>query len=60
MAYPAEAIATPRNMSGLRSRVTIGTVGITDYAQNSLGDIVFVELPKVRCADPGGSDVRLG
>jgi glycine cleavage system H protein len=24
-----------------------GTVGITDYAQSSLGDIVFVELPKV-------------
>jgi glycine cleavage system H protein len=24
-----------------------GAVGITDYAQNSLGDIVFVELPKV-------------
>ena len=24
-----------------------GTVGITDYAQHSLGDIVFVELPKV-------------
>ena len=24
-----------------------GTIGITDYAQNSLGDIVFVELPKV-------------
>ena len=23
-----------------------GTVGITDYAQKSLGDIVFVELPK--------------
>ena len=23
------------------------TVGITDYAQNSLGDIVFVDLPKV-------------
>ena len=22
------------------------TIGITDYAQNSLGDIVFVELPK--------------
>ena len=22
-------------------------MGITDYAQNSLGDIVFVELPKV-------------
>ena len=25
----------------------IGTVGITDHAQNSLGDIVFVDLPKV-------------
>ncbi len=24
-----------------------GTIGITDYAQNSLGDIVFVELPKI-------------
>jgi len=24
-----------------------GTVGITNYAQDSLGDIVFVELPKV-------------
>jgi glycine cleavage system H protein len=25
----------------------IATVGITDYAQNSLGDIVYVELPRV-------------
>ena len=24
-----------------------GTVGITDYAQNSLGDITYVQLPKV-------------
>lgn len=24
----------------------VATVGITDYAQNSLGDIVYVELPK--------------
>ena len=24
-----------------------GTIGITDYAQESLGDIVFVDLPKV-------------
>jgi glycine cleavage system H protein len=24
-----------------------GTIGITDYAQGSLGDIVFVDLPKV-------------
>src|ERR1700756_4822947 len=25
----------------------IGTIGITDYAQNSLGDIVYVDTPKV-------------
>jgi glycine cleavage system H protein len=25
----------------------VGIVGITDYAQNSLGDIVYVELPQV-------------
>jgi len=24
----------------------VGTVGITDYAQHELGDVVFVELPK--------------
>jgi glycine cleavage system H protein len=31
------------------------TVGITDYAQSSLGDIVFVELPKVGDALTAGS-----
>jgi glycine cleavage system H protein len=25
----------------------VGTIGITDYAQSELGDVVFVELPKV-------------
>jgi glycine cleavage system H protein len=25
----------------------VATVGVTDYAQSSLGDIVFVELPRV-------------
>lgn len=31
-----------------------GTVGITDYAQSQLGDIVFVELPEV------GAQLRRG
>jgi glycine cleavage system H protein len=31
-----------------------GTVGITHYAQESLGDIVFVDLPKV------GTEITLG
>jgi glycine cleavage system H protein len=26
---------------------SIATIGITDYAQHELGDVVFVELPKV-------------
>ncbi len=25
----------------------MGTIGITDHAQNALGDVVYVELPKV-------------
>lgn len=32
----------------------VGTVGVTDYAQKELGDIVYVELPKV------GKQVRKG
>ncbi len=33
----------------------IGTVGITDYAQQQLGDIVFVELPEIgRQVEQGG------
>jgi glycine cleavage system H protein len=32
-----------------------GTVGITDYAQDQLGDIVFVELP-----EPGARLTRMG
>lgn len=35
----------------------IATVGITDYAQNSLGDIVFVELPKVGTVFGQGDNV---
>ena len=26
--------------------ITVARVGITDYAQNSLGDIVFVQMPE--------------
>jgi glycine cleavage system H protein len=26
---------------------SVATIGITDYAQSELGDVVFVELPKV-------------
>lgn len=31
----------------IRVENDIGTIGISDYAQDKLGDIVFVELPEV-------------
>ena len=31
----------------LRIEGDVATVGVTDYAQSQLGDVVFVELPKV-------------
>jgi glycine cleavage system H protein len=31
----------------IRIEGDIGTVGITHYAQNALGDVVYVELPKL-------------
>jgi glycine cleavage system H protein len=46
MAYPADYKYTKEH-EWISVDGVAGTVGITDYAQNSLGDIVFVELPKV-------------
>ncbi len=31
----------------LRIEGDVATIGITDYAQSQLGDVVFIELPKV-------------
>jgi glycine cleavage system H protein len=53
MAYPANYRYTKEH-EWIETDGKTGTVGITDYAQNSLGDIVFVELPKV------GSTVEAG
>src|SRR5579859_1249676 len=46
MAFPADYRYT-REHEWIRTNGNEATIGITDYAQNSLGDIVFVELPKV-------------
>jgi len=46
MVYPAGYKYT-KTHEWLNVDGTKASVGITDYAQNSLGDIVFVELPKV-------------
>jgi glycine cleavage system H protein len=46
MAYPAGYRYTKEH-EWISVAGSTGTVGITDYAQSSLGDIVFVDLPKV-------------
>ncbi len=45
MSYPADYKYTKEH-EWISVDGTKGTVGITDYAQNSLGDIVFVDLPR--------------
>lgn len=45
MAYPATYRYT-REHEWIEVDGKTGKVGITDYAQNTLGDIVFVDLPK--------------
>lgn len=53
MPYPTEYKYTKEH-EWLDVSGTTGTIGITDYAQSTLGDIVFVELPKVGDKVTGG------
>jgi len=53
MAYPTELKYTKEH-EWVKADGSSATIGITDYAQESLGDIVFVDLPKV------GSEVTKG
>ena len=46
MPYPANYRYTKEH-EWISVEGSIGTIGITDYAQNSLGDIVYVDAPKV-------------
>jgi len=57
MAYPANYRYT-REHEWIAVDGTIGTIGITDYAQNSLGDIVYVDSPKV--GDPVTANATFG
>jgi glycine cleavage system H protein len=46
MSYP-ETYKYAKSHEWLLLEGDAATIGITDYAQSSLGDIVFVELPKI-------------
>jgi glycine cleavage system H protein len=53
MPYPADLKYTKEH-EWIKADGSSATIGITDYAQDSLGDIVFVDLPKV------GSEITAG
>ena len=55
--YPQEFLYTKEHEWILVDE-SIGTLGITDHAQKELGDIVYVELPKV--GDPVTAGEPLG
>jgi len=46
MSYPSELKYSPKHMWA-KIEGNVATIGITFFAQEQLGDIVFVELPKV-------------
>ena len=46
MSYPAELKYTKEH-EWVRANGAFGVVGITNHAQQELGDIVYVDLPKV-------------
>jgi glycine cleavage system H protein len=45
MSYPSDYRYTKEH-EWMRVEGDVATVGITDYAQHELGDVVYVELPK--------------
>jgi glycine cleavage system H protein len=53
MPYPADLKYTKEH-EWIKADGSSATIGITNYAQDSLGDIVFVDLPKV------GSEITAG
>jgi glycine cleavage system H protein len=46
MGYPANFRYTKEH-EWVNVEGNVATIGITDYAQSELGDVVFVELPKI-------------
>ena len=47
MANVPEDLHYSKDHEWVRADGNVATIGITDYAQNSLGDVVYVEVPKV-------------
>jgi glycine cleavage system H protein len=59
MANTPEDLSYTKDHEWVRVKENLATVGITDHAQQQLGDVVYVELPKVgdrfEASEPFGS-----
>jgi glycine cleavage system H protein len=53
MAYPKQ-FRYSKEHEWVETKGDVATIGITDYAQHELGDVVFVELPKVGASVTAG------
>lgn len=53
MAYPTQFRYTKEH-EWVETKGDVAIIGITDYAQHELGDVVFVELPKVGASVTAG------
>ncbi|GIW31011.1 MAG: glycine cleavage system H protein [Meiothermus sp.] len=58
MNYPSELRYT-KSHEWVRLEGDVAVVGITDFAQDALGDVVFVDLPQVGKAVEAGSAVAV-
>jgi glycine cleavage system H protein len=56
MNFPADLLYTEHD-EWLRKDGDVVTVGITDYAQDALGELVFVQLPEVGATFAAGDAV---
>jgi glycine cleavage system H protein len=54
MANVPEDLHYSKDHEWVRVEGGVSVIGITDYAQNSLGDVVYVELPKAGESFAGG------
>lgn len=51
-----ESLKYSKEHEWVRVEGTVARIGITDHAQDALGDIVFVDLPKVGSTVSGGQN----
>jgi glycine cleavage system H protein len=58
MNYPSELKYT-KTHEWVRLEGDVAVVGVTDFAQDALGDVVFVDLPQVGKAVEAGSAVAV-